>query len=98
MSAILTPTPQTASQSGPVLATAAIRVHYVRDADDGLWHFCVGNPAILGGACRSREEAERRAAEAIARALSTGHPHRCGGEEEGGEMGGFEVDIRLGDR
>lgn len=93
MTSTFAPTDHRAAGTGAVLARARIDVLLVRDADDGLWHFCVGNPAILGGACRSREEAERRAAEAIAHALTVGRPHRS--DDENVETIGFEVDIRL---
>jgi len=86
-------TDRRAADRDAVLARARIDVLFVRDGDDGLWHFCVGNPAILGGACRSREEAERRAAEAIAHALTVGRPHRS--DDENAESVAFEVDIRL---
>jgi hypothetical protein len=95
MTTLSIPTQRTGERDA-VLARAAVCVRYLHDRDSGLWHFAVGNPAILGGACRSREEAERRAAEAIARALTTGRPHACGDED--GDVGGFEVDIRTAPR
>ncbi len=92
MTTVIAPPP--ATFRGEILARARICVRFMRDDEDGLWHFAVGNPAILGGACHSLEEAERHAAEAIARALSRGRPIDCDADERD-MLGDFEVDIRL---
>ena len=68
-----------------------IGVLYERDPDSGLWSFRVANPSILGGACRSLEEAERRAAEAVAYALTRCNPPP---HEHDGVLGALDVDIR----
>ena len=83
---VLTPTDRDA-----ILARAVIGVLYQRDPATGLWSFTVANPSILGGGCRSLEEAERRAAQAVAYALTRCNPSANALD---GVLRAFDVDIR----
>lgn len=71
-------------------ATAELVVRYFREPQSGLWGFAVESPAILGGGCRTREEAEQYAVEAVVRSLR----HCPTSPTSGDDIGYLHVEVR----
>jgi hypothetical protein len=56
------------------MVTTQIRVEYFYDSETGRWDYVVPELHIVGGGGPTKDEASRRAAEAVAFALRSGDP------------------------